>query len=219
MRCTFGLALLPLLAACVSPEQHRQLRSANETLQAQNAALTDAQRELTKRNDLLRAEIERLGKNVADAAWIADQKAKLDELLKRYEGGVGNIEGVQVVRTAEGVAFRVLGGVLFAPGKAEISEQGKQTLAKVIATLRSEGKRIRVDGHTDDQSIRSSPWGTNLRLSVERSLAVADLLINSGVPEDKIAVAGFGEWRPSVAGKDEAARQQNRRVEILMLDQ
>lgn len=219
MRCTFGLALLPLLAACVSPEQHRLLRRDNETLQAQNAALSDAQRDLTKQNDLLRAEIERLGKNVADAAWIADQKAKLDELLKRYEGGVGNIEGVQVVRTAEGVAFRVLGGVLFAPGKAEISEQGKQTLAKVIATLRSEGKRIRVDGHTDDTKIQHSPWGTNLRLSAERALAVADFLIQSGIAADQVGIAGFGEHRPSVAGKDEAARQQNRRVEILMLDQ
>lgn len=219
MRRTFGLALLPLMAACVSPEQHRQLQSANQQLQAQNASLRDAQRELGRQNDLLRSEIERLGKNVADAAWIAEQKAKLDELLKRYEGGIGNVEGVEVVRTAEGVAFRVIGGVLFAPGRNEISEQGKQTLGKLVSTLRSEGKRIRVDGHTDDTKIQHSRWGTNLRLSAERALAVADFLIQSGIAEDKVGIAGFGEWRPAVEGKDEVARQQNRRVEILMLDQ
>lgn len=219
MRRTFGLVLLLSMAACVSAEKHRTLQGANAALQAENAALTQSQRDLMKQNDQLRAEVERLGKNAADAAWIKEQKAKLDELLKRYEGGIGQVEGVEVVRTAEGVAFRVLGGVLFAPGRVEISDQGKQTLGKLVQTLRGEGKRIRIDGHTDDTPIQHSQWGSNLRLSAERALAVADWLSKNGIDATKVAVAGFGEYRPSVEGKDEAARQKNRRVEILMLDQ
>jgi chemotaxis protein MotB len=84
--------------------------------------------------------------------------------------------------------------------------------------LQREGKRVRVDGHTDDTPIQYSQWGTNLRLSVERSMSVVDFLIKSGLPAERVGVAGFGEYRPAVAGNGDDARQQNRRVEILMLD-
>jgi outer membrane protein OmpA-like peptidoglycan-associated protein len=49
-------------------------------------------------------------------------------------------------------------------------------------------------------------------------MAVADFLIKSGLPADRVGVAGFGEHRPAAAGTDDEARQRNRRVEILMLD-
>ena len=102
--------------------------------------------------------------------------------------------------------------------RIEVSDQGKQTLGQLIATLKQEGKRVRVDGHTDDMPIQHSQWGTNLRLSVERSMAVADFLIKSGLPADKVGIGGFGEYRPVEAAASDAARQKNRRVEILMLD-
>jgi chemotaxis protein MotB len=64
-----------------------------------------------------------------------------------------------------------------------------------------------------------SQWGTNLRLSVERAISVADFLIqNAQLPAERIGVAGYGEFRPAVEGATDAARQKNRRVEILLLD-
>lgn len=218
-RFTCVLATFLLCASCVSPEEHRRSQSANQALQTQLDQLKDHQKGLAKENQQLKDDLVRIGKTAADAEWVKAQKEKLDELLKRYsEGASGAMPGVDLIQTSEGVAFRVLGGVLFASGKAEITEQGKQTLKQLIATLKGEGKRIRVDGHTDDEPITHSSWGTNLRLSVERSLAVAAFLIQSGVPADRVGVAGFGEHRPSKPGSTEAARAENRRVEILMLD-
>ena len=67
--------------------------------------------------------------------------------------------------------------------------------------------------------VQHSRWGTNLRLSMERAMAVADHLTKvSGLDASKISVAGYGEFRPAVATGDEAARSKNRRVEILLLD-
>jgi chemotaxis protein MotB len=195
------------------------VQSANQALQTQLAQLKEHQQGLAKENEQLKADLVRIGKTAADAEWVKAQKEKLDELLKRHgEGSTGAITGVDVIQTSEGVAFRVLGGVLFASGKADITDQGKKTLQQLIATLKGEGKRIRVDGHTDDEPITHSSWGTNLRLSVERSLAVAAFLIQSGVPADRVGVAGFGEHRPTKQGSTEEARAANRRVEILMLD-
>ena len=219
MRSTLALAALFSMAACVSPDEHRRVVSANDKLKAEIASLAETQRAIARENEQLRADLERVGKQAADADWIREQKAKLDKLLAQYQdGGKSAVPGVELVRTSEGLAFRVLGGVLFQSGRIEISDQGKQTLGQLIATLQQEGKKVRVDGHTDDTPITHSQWGTNLRLSVERSLSVADFLIKSGLPADKVGVAGFGEYRPTEAAASDAARQKNRRVEILMID-
>ncbi len=219
MKSTLLLAAMFARAACVSPEEHRRVLGANQALKAEIASLSATQQALSGENERLRADLERVGKQAADADWIREQKAKLDKLLATYqEGAAGAVQGVEVVRTGEGVAFRVLGGVLFSPGRIEISEQGKKTLGQLIDTLKQQGKRVRVDGHTDDTPIQHSQWGTNLRLSVERSMAVADFLIKSGLEAGKVGVAGFGEHRPVEASANDAGRQKNRRVEILMLD-
>ncbi len=219
MRSTLALAALSALAACVSPEDHRRALSTNQALKAEIASLTAAQHAISMENEKLRAEIARLGKQAADADWIREQQDKLDKLIKQYQGGAGSgIDGVDVIRTSEGVAFRVLGGVLFSPGSVEIREQGQKTLLQLMTTLKAEGKRVRIDGHTDDQSIVRSKWGTNLRLSAERAIAVAEFLTKNGMAADQVGVAGFGEHRPTAQGKTDEARQQNRRVEILMLD-
>jgi chemotaxis protein MotB len=219
MRSTIALVVLLSAAACVSPKEHNEVLSANKALKAEIESLAETQRATQRENERLRGELDRLGKQAADADWIREQKAKLEELLKQYpQGGSSSMPGVEVVHTSEGIAFRVLGGVLFASGRAEVSEQGQKTLKQLVATLEKEGKRVRVDGHTDDTPIEHSQWGTNLRLSVERSMAVADFLIKAGLPAERVGVAGFGEYRPAVEGKTDEARQKNRRVEILMLD-
>jgi chemotaxis protein MotB len=211
---TILAALLFAAVACVSPGDHQKVKSANEALNAQIASLADAQRQLSAENDRLRAERADLSRRAADAAWIEDQKKKLEGLLQRYgTGSATSPEGVELVPTAEGYAFRVAGGVLFAPGRNDLTEQGRNTLRELTGSL--SGRRLRVEGHTDDTPIEHSQWGTNLRLSAERALIVADFLVKSGIPAENV---GIGEHRPAVVGKDAPARSKNRRVEILMLE-
>jgi flagellar motor protein MotB len=210
------VALLIGATACVSPEAHRQVVGANEALRAQIAGMSEAQRQLSAENERLRRENSGLNSRVADANWIAEQKARIEDLMKRYPGnGTGNAD-VSLVSTPEGYAFRVAGGVLFASGQNTLTEQGRRTLSELAGQL--QGHRVRVEGHTDDQPIERSSWGSNLRLSVERAMVVADYLMkNGGVAEERVSVAGYGQFRPAVEGTTEEARRTNRRVEILML--
>lgn len=219
MKHTFVLAVLGLAAAaCVTPEAHRQVVAANNVLQGQIADMAEQQRVLAAENERLLAQVADLSKRAADASYIEEQKQKLADLLARYAPGTPAAEGgVELVRTPEGYAFRVAGGVLFASGQNALTEQGKKTLADLVSSL--DGRRVRIEGHTDDVPITRSQWGTNLRLSVERAMAVADYLIHTaGMQAERVAVAGYGEYRPAVAGNDDAARGKNRRVEILLLD-
>lgn len=218
VRTATALALLAALPACVSAEAFRTEKAANEALRRQLADLTDHQKALEAENRRLAAEVERLGKNAVEASYLAQQKKKLQRLIEQFKkGGSLAVAGVTPIVRAEGVGFQVQGGVLFDSGKAEITPTGRRTLDRLVETLKSTGKNLRIDGHTDTDPIRYSKWKTNLRLSAERALAVADYLISRGIPADRIAIAGFGEYRPAVPGDTPEAKRQNRRVEILML--
>lgn len=217
MKHTLTMAALMLAAACVSSETHRKVVGANSALQAEMASMAESQRTLAAENARLRNENQDLGKRAADAAWIEEQKKHIAQLIERYGSGtVSAANGVEMVRTPEGYAIRVAGEVLFSPGQNTLSDNGRKTLVDLANQLKDQA--IRVEGHTDDQPIVRSQWGTNLRLSMERAMVVADYLINSGgLKAPRVSVAGYGEFRPAQAGSDDAARQKNRRVEILLL--
>ena len=220
MKYTMMIVALVCASACVSPEAHRQLQGENDALKAHIANLAEQHRALAARSGQLESENQELGARAADATWIAEQKKKLGVLLSEY-GGNGKptqVPGVELVQTSEGFAFRVAGEVLFAPGQHALSEGGKRTLAGLAKTIRSQDRSVRVEGHTDDTPIKRSRWGTNMRLSAERSMSVLDFLISSGVPASKLSMAGYGEYRPAISEQTKAARKTNRRVEILMLN-
>lgn len=217
MKHTMMIAALLCAAACVSPEAHRRLQGENDALKAHIANLAEQHRALAARAGTLESENQELGARAADAAWIEDQKKKIADLLKQYgAGSPTQVPGVELVPTKEGYAFRVAGEVLFAPGQTTLSEGGKRTLTEVAKSL--QGRLVRVEGHTDDTPIKRSRWGTNLRLSSERALSVADFLISAGLSANNVGVAGYGAHRPAVADTTEVARKTNRRVEILMLN-
>ena len=73
---------------------------------------------------------------------------------------------------------------------------------------------LRVDGHTDNRPIRSAQFPSNWNLSTARAVAVVEYLITRGLPSDRIAATGFGEFQPlDVANNDDAWRR-NRRIEF-----
>jgi chemotaxis protein MotB len=180
--------------------------------------MAEAQKTLSAENERLRNENRDLSGRAVDAAALAADRQKIADLLARYRQAAPTTQnGVELIQTPEGVAFRVAGNVLFAPGQNTLSESGKRTLTDIATQLAD--RRVRVEGHTDDQPIERSAWGTNLRLSVERSMVVADYLTAAaGLRKSNVSVAGYSEYRPAVEGRDDAARAKNRRVEILMLD-
>ena len=214
--CALAVAALP---ACVSQDAHNRALAANKKLQDEREALAAHVRELSAENSELSRSVQRLGASAADAAWIEDQKNKLREMIERLGAGGGlDIEGVSVRRSDEGVVVQVQGEVLFASGKAELTETGEQTLQKLAPAILREQRRVRVEGHTDSDPIVHSKWKTNLRLSSERAISVAQYLSGAGLPADKVAVAGYGQYQPIAEGDDASAKQANRRVEILLLD-
>jgi len=71
--------------------------------------------------------------------------------------------------------------------------------------------RVRLEGHTDERGSREY----NIGLGERRAQAVKRALLLQGVAESQLATVSYGEERPAVAGSDEGAWAQNRRVEIV----
>jgi peptidoglycan-associated lipoprotein len=73
------------------------------------------------------------------------------------------------------------------------------------------GRRISIEGHTDERGGREY----NLALGQRRSEAVRRALGLLGVPDTQVEAVSFGKEKPASPGSDEAAWAQNRRAEIV----
>ncbi len=215
LRIAGAAVILGVLSACVSQEQYRRSLADNDNLCMQRDSQQDYLRRLESRSQDLERQLKELQATVPDAEWVKEQKARIAKILEGYQGNLP--PGVSLSSNAEGIVFSVEGEVLFASGQAAITAEGDRTLKQLVATLQSQGKRLRIEGHTDNDPIQRSGWKTNLRLSVERATAVAEFLIAAGMPEDRVAVAGYGEHRPRAGNDSTDGKRQNRRVEILVL--
>jgi chemotaxis protein MotB len=114
--------------------------------------------------------------------------------------------------------------VLFDSGRAEIKPEVKQLLGEFADVFRAPDARelkIMVVGHTDSKDIKGREvrerYPSNWHLSAGRALTVADYLRSAGIPEDRMGVAGFGQFQPLAGNDTSSARQRNRRVEIFLL--
>ncbi len=73
-------------------------------------------------------------------------------------------------------------------------------------------KHLRIEGHTDTQG----PAAYNKHLSELRAKSVRNFLIERGVSPDRLTAVGYGEEKPMVDEKDDASKQQNRRVDFII---
>ena len=126
---------------------------------------------------------------------------------------------VKVDLSERGLVITFLNEILFDSGKAELRKDAYSALDEVIDVIRQKvsDRHIGVEGHTDDQPIQYSGWKSNWELSTARAITVLHYLEDGGVSPKKLRATGFGEHRPVALNATEKARQQNRRVEIVIL--
>jgi len=107
-----------------------------------------------------------------------------------------------------------LGDVLFAYNQAELKPGALQNLYQLVTFLRENPERqVIIEGHTDSHG--SDDY--NQDLSRRRAEAVRSFLLKNGIPPQRITARGYGEAYPVAPNGNEAGRQQNRRVEVVIL--
>ena len=76
---------------------------------------------------------------------------------------------------------------------------------------------MRVEGHTDDRPIRTAAFPSNWELSAARAASVVHLFMDHGIAPARLAVVGFGQYRPVMPNTTPAGRNANRRVAVVIL--
>ena len=135
---------------------------------------------------------------------------------KKSIGGVAGrgIDPLEVKVSKRGLAIRVPGDILFAPGSKDIANEARPYLLSVSEIIRETDALVSVEGHTDDSGEADMNW----RLSLERALRVLDFFVyEAGLSPSRFVMCGYGETRPTGPNTTEQGRIKNRRVEIILL--
>jgi chemotaxis protein MotB len=191
----------------------RQLAAIEDALAASEASEKESQAKISDLGARL---------NVALAQKVQELARYRSDFFGRLRQILGNRPGVRVV----GDRFVFESSVLFESAKADVSQAGHQSLDDLAAAVNDLAREIppdipwilRVDGHTDKQPISGGQYKSNWDLSAARAIAVVQYLIAKGVPADRLAAAGFGEFQPIDPGDDEDALSRNRRIELKLTE-
>ncbi len=160
--------------------------------------------------------------NAALASKVEELARYRSEFFGKLREVLGERQDVRIV----GDRFVFQSEVLFDAGSADLGDAGRSQLASLAATIKQVAPRIpadlnwvlRVDGHTDRVPIRTLQFPSNWELSTARAISVVRFMIDQGVPADRLAATGFGEFQPLDPRDDEAARRRNRRIEFKLTE-
>ena len=148
----------------------------------------------------------------ARAAQFRQLFAKFRSMIDAGKLKVEIRSGLMLVKLAD--------NILFDPGKTDLKPAGKEALKEVSGILAGiTGRKFQVAGHTDNVPPgRHGPFKSNWALSTARAVTVVNFMIaEGGMPADRLSAAGFADQMPVGANDTPEGRQQNRRIEIVLM--
>jgi outer membrane protein OmpA-like peptidoglycan-associated protein len=192
------------MAANARNEAEQQKRLADE--QRQQAQMGQAQAEVAAEQAAQQA-------NAARNELAALRKQREQELDHMQEA-LNHV--VETRRTPTGMVMVLTDATFkFDFDKADLRPKSREILSRIAGILlASKGYGLSVFGYTDD--VGTAEY--NKKLSVRRADTVRDYLVGAGIDPSIINASGYGKTNPLVKGTTEAARAQNRRVEIALTD-
>ena len=155
------------------------------------------------------------------------REQRLQRKSKVYARMVRNLEtevdqGKLKLQEVEGrLTVSVIDKIVFDPGGVEINPEGRKVLKKLADLLKGlSGKRIQVEGHTDNLPVRPRAdrrYRNNWELSTLRAAAVVRYLQTAGgVDPALLSAVGHGPFQPIASNKTPEGRRKNRRIEIVL---
>lgn len=161
-------------------------------------------------------ELEQARKEAEAKALEAEMaRVKTEEALAQKKQLETELAELKAEQTERG-AVLTLGDILFEVNKDRLMPGAMLTMDKLAAFLKKYSKRnVLVEGHTD--STGSATY--NLGLSQRRADSARNALLERGITADRIVTKGYGEEFPVASNATPAGRQQNRRVEIIILEE
>src|SRR6185295_1388820 len=147
---------------------------------------------------------------------IRDQLAEFQQLTRQFKRMIDSGR-LKVTFRRGRMIVELPAQVLFPSGSAELTDEGSKALDEVAKILRSmRSRRFIVAGHTDNVPVATEHFANNWELSSARAVRVTAQLIRGGLKPEQLVAAGYSEYDPVARNVNEAGRQKNRRIEIIL---
>lgn len=139
---------------------------------------------------------------------------KMDKQKKALEEQLAREAKIESVNDGQAIKVTFDSGILFATGKAALTDTSRQSLRKLAGNLAQNPQTlIQIVGHTDNTGSDK----INEPLSVNRAKSVYDYLMGQGVANNRMVYSGKGSTEPIASNATAAGRQDNRRVEVYIV--
>lgn len=197
-------------------QELEELRLAKDELTGQVHVLQDEKAAIAKELEAKVAELSK-AKEEEIAALKGTYEALVTDMKSEIEQGQ-----IKITQLADRLSVSMVDKILFPSGEADIMPEGVKVLQRVGNVLKNtQGKIIRVEGHTDNVPISPrliKQFPTNWELSTTRATNVVRFLQDKvGIEAARLQAVGMSEYHPVASNATPAGRSQNRRIEIALL--
>lgn len=152
------------------------------------------------------------------------EKNSMEDIKKEIEKELksGEIEGVSAKLTDRGLVITLKDvNVFFSSGSAQLTPTAQKVIDSIGGMIKKKFNNhlIRIEGHTDNIPVNvHSIYPSNWELSAARSASVARHLIEKyNITPNLLTIIGYGDTKPLESNKTAKGREQNRRIEIVVL--
>jgi chemotaxis protein MotB len=119
-----------------------------------------------------------------------------------------------------GLVISLPQAVLFPSGEDRVLPAAFPMVSQIAEVLASVPNKVALVGHADSVPIHTTRFHSNWELSAARSVNLLQVLnTRYGIAESRLSVQSYGSNDPVDSNDTEAGRAENRRVEILLLDE
>ena len=142
------------------------------------------------------------------------EQAKANNVVRRIGQKKTGSSRLLVELEGRKLTVRMAATDMFLPGGAELLPSAIPVLDAVVGELRTLGKPLRIEGHTDNTRARSA---SNWNLSADRAASVVRYIEGAGLmPHNMLSIAGYADTRPLDTSNTDEARDRNRRVDFVV---
>jgi chemotaxis protein MotB len=119
-----------------------------------------------------------------------------------------------------GLVISLPQAVLFPSGEDHIMPTALPIVSQIAEVISSVPNKVALVGHADSIPIHNKRFQSNWELSAARSVNLLEVLSTRyGISESRLSVQSYGSIVPKDSNDTAAGRAENRRVEILLLDE
>jgi chemotaxis protein MotB len=212
----------------------KQLASLSSELEKQGVDVENLNRRLAEEG----TEKERLSADMTQLQQALEEyksrASQLERIRQRFEVLRDKLQtltkmGLKVAVRHNRMVISLPGDVLFASGQDVLREEGKEVLNAVAEVIRNDAqlsqRYFQVAGHTDSIALKGGRFSDNWGLSAMRARRVLVFLISptddkqggGGLDPTRLHAAGYGDTDPIADNTTPDGRQQNRRVELVLM--